>query len=243
MDTIDDLHQFLLLIANKNGVGYLAPNQRNRAVNHAEMSLFKDRIGRPEEYQPGRAVARAGDGASQKIDDDLAPFLVVTAFTPTTGTPHWPKPANFLHPLPPLRATYQPARGWDEPTTGPLPALEPCEVPLLTPSELAARLANTLHRPVPAAPVASVTAAQIQFYPPAALAAVTIAYRRRPTLSKWVGTAGAGGRLVYNSGTSIQTEWPVDAWNDLAMRALAYLGIHLRAAEVAQFAQLKTQQG
>ena len=246
MTTIDDLHQFLLLIAIKVLTGRLSHGQLNRAVNHAELQLLVDRLGRPAEYQPGRPVARTGgEGITQKVDDDLARFLVVATYVPTAAAPHWPRPAGLLHVIADaLRGTCQPARGWDAPATDPLPPVRAVEVDLLSQSELARRLGSALNPPRATVPLATLTATELEVYPAGALLSVTIPYRRKPVFSKWVGTADpTTGRLVYSAATSIPTEWPLDTWNELAMRALAYLGVHLSAPQVAQFAEAKTQQG
>lgn len=246
MTTINDLHEFILLIANKVITGRLSHGQINRAVNHAELQLLVDRLGKPAEYQAGRPVARTGgEGLTQKVDDDLDQFLVVTSYTPTAQVPHWPRPENLLRVIADgLRGSYQPARGWDTPASAPLPAVKTVPVDLLSQSELAQRLGSTLNAPAAAAPAATLTASALEVYPAGALTSVTVPYRRKPVFSKWVGAADPDtGRLAYDHAASTQTEWKVDTWNELAMRALGYLGIHLSAPQVAQYAEAKTQQG
>ena len=71
--TIKEAHDYIDLRLDKDQVGYFSREEKDKAIDRAQMSHFMRLYSNPKEYQQGRPV-RSAAFSSQKIHDDLAPF-------------------------------------------------------------------------------------------------------------------------------------------------------------------------
>ena len=225
MENINDCYELIKLIANKNQQGFLSPAQFNRAWDSAELQRFTELNNPPAQYQPGRPIALLAYGMTRKVNDDLDRFVAREEFKPTAQVTYWVRPKGMVHAVS-LLAEFEE---------------ELVDVEEIAHAELGSRLRNSIIAPSLEYPVVTFGAGQMEVYPPV-VPRVLITYLRYPVPGQWVGGA-ANGRLVYNHLKSQQPEWPRDVWNDLCIRALAFLGINLKAPDVQQFAELKKAQG
>ena len=75
MINVNELYEFVQFVSNKEQSGYVKPSEFNLAIDRAQMQLFMERYNNPAEYQPGRPVPRVAYQQTQKISDDLRPFI------------------------------------------------------------------------------------------------------------------------------------------------------------------------
>ena len=69
----------------------------------------------------------------------------------------------------------------------------------------------------------------------------TVTYFRRPIKPVFGYTVISGRVIVYDPNTSVQLEWRETDINKILLKSLSSIGINLSAADVSQFAELKTQ--
>lgn len=104
---LKEIHDHILLRANKDQSGYFTHDEIDQALDYAQMAYFNRLFGSPATYQPGRHVATPGYGTTQKIHDDLSPFKTVIKYnnekiTATNARGTSPggvavMPTNYLH--------------------------------------------------------------------------------------------------------------------------------------------------
>lgn len=76
---------------------------------------------------------------------------------------------------------------------------------------------------------------------PASTYVGTVSYFRRPIKPVFGYTVISGRVIVYDPNTSVQLEWRETDINKILLKSLSSIGINLSAADVSQFAELKTQ--
>lgn len=79
------------------------------------------------------------------------------------------------------------------------------------------------------------------FIYPASTYVGTVTYFRRPIKPVFGYTVISGRVIVYDPNTSVQLEWRETDINKILLKSLSSIGINLSAADVSQFAELKTQ--
>lgn len=224
MRNINDIYELLQFTCNKNQRGYISPAEFNRAINAVSMQLFKEKIGLPEEYQPGRPVPRVALGITLKNLEDVDPFMEEAEMTSATTT-GWTKPDDFVYPV----SLYSVQASGRKP------------IDLVGHQELNEALASTVFQPTTEYPLAASVAGKIKVYP-ANTPTCHITFLRLPAAIAWAGTL-TNGRLVYDVATSVQPEWPQATWNELFTRSLSLFGVNLKAQDIAQYSMLKKQEG
>jgi hypothetical protein len=218
--TIAEIYKFIEYVASKNQKGRITPEQFNEVVNRAQMSLFMERIGNPQEYQPGRPVPRVAYALTQRIRNDLAPFLsnptLVTI--PADGKLELPEDCKYVVAL----------RTESDDT-----------IVDVDHDKIGYRLKSEIVAPTLAYPIAVHYKGYIQLYPKN-IANATLEYLRYPVKALYAFTV-ENGRPVYDEASSVQLEWDEICVNDIISRALIYIGINLQDGQLASFAaQMKT---
>jgi len=108
MYTIDQIHDIIRTKILKDQQGYLTPEEIDNALDFESVSYFASLYGTTQTYQPGRPVSVVATGQTQRVHDDLLPFLETIIYNnegyhPTTnpfGTAGNGKvvlPDDFLH--------------------------------------------------------------------------------------------------------------------------------------------------
>lgn len=74
MININNLYNNFMYGANVPQQGYISPIKFNQIVNLASYSLFKQRLGYPEQMEMQTAIPRISYHRTSKIHTDLTPF-------------------------------------------------------------------------------------------------------------------------------------------------------------------------
>lgn len=226
---INDIHNTIQYIVNKD---------QNQSITHAEIDLILDKAQlvlfnqyHTNPKTPAQIeMSRYGD--SQRIDDSLSAFKSIYTFA-TGDTPSGvlTLPAGYMHLISLHTTTYnnQLARNVTH------------AVQIVNEEELSLRLESQVIPLTDEDPVAIMYQSSIRMYP-ATTKQGQLFYFKRPAVPVF-GYTSSGRTATYNSGTSTQLEWKdYDIMNIISI-ALTYIGINMSSADIAQFAQLKTQEG
>ena len=252
---VDELYRFVQFVANKEQSGFIKPSEFNLAADRAQMQFFMERYGNPAEYQPGRPVPRIAYNQTQKISDDLREFIRrQTISVDINGIMLYPE--DYLHFS---SATYhfieQPVRtetSDDNCDDCPGPSTVTVDVGEIKnhsvtvrpvdDSELSYLLGSSIVSPDEKHPVLAFYQEGVQYHPKT-ISAVDFVYLRRPVAPEWSFTTNTNGRPIYDASTSVDLEWPEQVFNEIAVRILAFVGINLREADLAQYSEGKRQTG
>lgn len=216
---INEAFETVCRLINKQA--YTAYKDFNRFWKQAELQLFKERLGLPEEYQPGKPLPRVAASMTQKISDDLRPFIKeLTLVIDSNGAV--PFPADYA------RTIAVSANNED--------------VAIIEQSMLRERRNSRISPPTKKYPIVSFYPDRLQFYP-VDVATGTFEYYRFPVSGEWAFTLDGNGRPVYNEAGSKHSEFPKDCMNDLIIRVCSMFGVNLKASDVLQYAEQKQRQG
>lgn len=237
--TIQEVHNLILLILNKEQNGYISHEEIDSVLDKAQLVLFNQYHTNPK--VPAQTwAARYGD--SQRIDDALSVFKTRMTFT-NVDTPSGilTLPSDYMHLISLYTTLYNATISRNVYSA----------VQVLNEEELISRLESQVI-PLSADDPVAIMGSQnkIQIFPEAACSG-GIYYFRRPAVPRFGYTVS--GRVVtynptaYNSSTqptgSTQLEWrDFDIMNIVSV-ALSYYGLNLSSQDIAQFAEVKTQQG
>lgn len=236
MDLIQ-MYNFMKFIGNKDFNGnFLPPSQYSSAILAANIDLYKKKAGLPEEYQPGRPLAREGFEMDKKSLDNVSHFKGhVTDQAVASG--YFDIPAAYIY--------------WDSmsynytPTIDGDPTVLPKPVEILTEGQLADRRGNFIKKPSFKNPVTVQRrdTSWDRFYIfPDTINAVDFHYYRLPIAPVFAYTV-ANDVLSYDSGNSTEFEWPANLHMDLVRIMLSYLGINLGDVKLIQYAEMQKTKG
>ena len=220
--TIQEIHNFVLLLLNKHNTGYATPSEIDDALDRAQMWYFNRLYGNVEEYQPGRPVPRVAYGMTSAVHDHLAPFKDnSTSDSNSSGVVSLPSDYLYVVAI----------RKNDKP------------VPILSEDELGIRLDSYILAPSSTEPVVVISGkGSIQLYPKETHSTLSIDYLERPAKPVF-GFTQSGRTITYASGSSTQMEWNEPALNAIIMRAVQYLGVNLEDQLAISYTEGKIQQG
>ena len=231
---IDDLYRFVQFVANKEQSGYVKPSEFNMAADRAQMQLFMERYNNPAEYQPGRPVPRVSYQQTQKISDDLKPFIKKAVVGLSSGKMLWSALTDYVH-ISSLRISYDYTNKCGETNTlrkG---------VKVVDDAELSNYLDSSILFPSLNYPIAAIYNGYLQLYPET-ITSLEITYLSRPITPVW-GFTVSSGLPVYNIGTSVDLNWSDELFNEIAIRILGFMGINLRESSLIDYTEIKKQQG
>jgi len=245
MININDFRNFILYAANKSGKGALpTPSQFNSFCERALMEWTMKRYGNRAEYQPGRPIPRISYDKTQAVMDDLrhlkyeADMLVNNGrFGIPDGTTVTDRNSQvlpeYLH-LSTIRGCYYytGTNGIEE---------KEIPVPVVSDKELSYLLDSSICQPTFAYPAANIQSTYVLVYPKT-FQYVHIVYLRQPYTPVWAYTT-VNGRPVYDPANSTDLDAPKEAFNEIAMGVLSFMGINMREGELLQYAEMNKQQG
>lgn len=212
-------YNFLNFEVNKVFTAYYSPGDYDLVVDRAQMSLFNDYY---DQF-----------GASQRLNDALAPFKKTFQFT-QSATPGGfiITPTDYEHLLS-IYTTVQNA------ITG-LPQNRP--VPIVNEDEKVARDNSQIYPPSLTDPYAMITQNwDVQLFPMVPQAGVMY-YLARPAAPKFVYTIVSGRVPLYDPINSVQLQWADKDVNSILIKALSILGINVNEQSIIQYAEMKSQQ-
>lgn len=235
--TIDKVHERLDFLIKKNKWGYISPQQKDLALDLAQMDLFTDYYGDPNQYQYERPIPPIAHGQNQKLNDSLSRFLKVIILDGADGFKAFP--SDYVH----LDSAFLIDNSTTRPTYIPLK--------LVTSDRVAFRSNSQLR---PAQPSDGFKNAfisisvqyssgdvGIQLYPredPAPIIAYAY-YLSRPEPPVYSYTQ-SGRTITYVEGSSTQLNWQDDdITSKIIPKAIEYIGINLQDDRLFQQGQIK----
>lgn len=238
MININDLYRFVQFISNKEQSGYVKPTEFNMAVDRAQMQLFMERYNNPAEYQPGRPIPRVSYQQTQKISDDLRPFIKKSVKTLASGKLLWSTLNDYIH-ISSLRVNYNSTNNCGETTT------KKKGVKVIDDAELSTYLDSSLLKPTDRYPIAAIYNGYLQLYPETInkLEITYLSRPQRPSDGQFWKYDISNDLPVYNSSTSTNLAWSDELFNEIAIRVLSFIGINLRENVLSQYAEIKKTQG
>lgn len=231
--TVEELFRFVNFVSNKNESGAIGPDEFNNVLQVVNIDYFKELYGLPEEYQPGRPLPRKAWQMTQKITDDLGRFLKSENLVVTNG--YADLPADYVHAS---SMMYNFVKTSKCGTT-----TKKCSVPVefVNDDEYNKRLCHSIAKPSYRYPIYTREEDRLKFAPED-IDSVHLNYLRLPEKPERAYTV-VNDESVYDPGNSTQLDWPETTHNDIAIRVLAYFGIHLREGELAQAVKQRQIQG
>jgi hypothetical protein len=208
----------IILRKNING-GSFDENGYETAINASSLRLFKRKLGLPEEYTPGTAIAQQGVGLSKKIDQDLWPFYKVVTKAVVDGlidlTAENPAYMADFIPNP------QTGRSFDE----------------VTSDELGERLTNAITAPTMADPICCrYEQNKYEIYPSGILGARVNYYKYpTPAVVRWTRNS-VTLKPEYDAANSVELEWSDINKVDIAYMILRDAGMSVERRDVEQYA-------
>jgi hypothetical protein len=217
--TLDVAYSYLNLEINKVSGTYFTPADLDLIVDRAQMSLFNDYY---KEF-----------GASQRLNDALAPFKRTFTFTPITCPSGLiDVPDDYEHMLSVYTIIQNSSTG--------LPQNRP--VPILNEDEKVARDNSQIYPPSLMDPYGVIMQNwDVQLYPAVPQAGV-LYYLGRPPAPFYAYTVVSGRVIVYDPVNSVQLAWADKDYASILVKALSVVGITMREQDVIQYAEMKSQQ-
>lgn len=227
MNSINDIYNFVNLLADSYQSRKIAPDEFNQIVDNVNLDLFKLKVGLPEEYQVSAPFARQAWQVSNKISDDMRYFITQTTIAKNVSTSIFAYPTNYGA-FSSLRYRRVVNKDCDTPDVATR------TIELVTDAELSERLDNTIITPTTEYPVGAWYAAGWKVFP-SIINSVELTYLRLPTTPVWGYTVDPTTDLVtYDPVTSVQVDYPKTLWVDFAIMCVRYLGINIRDNELYQ---------
>lgn len=225
---IQDTHNLILLIVNKEQNAYLSHEDIDLVLDRAQLALFNQYYTNPK-LPPNAQPYTYGN--NQPIDDALSPFKSKYTFT-TSSNGIVTLPNDFMHLLSAYTTVYNSTLARNVYSA----------VQVLNEEELIQRLESQVIPITNDDPIGIMNSQnRIQLFPEQ-VSSGGVYYFRRPLAPVFAYTQ-SGRVITYNSGSSQDLEWrDSDVLNVISI-ALSYYGLNMSSQDVMQFAELKNQQG
>lgn len=215
--SVDQVYSIIQLIAAKNlQQGYVSPNDFYLAINQAQMSYFDYLKGEYQKYRDKRPIATVEFGNSQQVRTSLAP-LIYSTFLPVNAVTGIANPPSDFEEVDSMWTAYG------------LYDIRFVQQP---------RLANFRHSsidPVEDNPIYIINHEGFQYFP-TTIGQSYMSYYRTPPSIVWGFTYDSNGIPVYDASTSQDPVWSDSDMLQVISRALAILGVSMKAGEVVQYA-------
>lgn len=227
---IQDIHNTILLIINKEQNAYLSHEEIDLVLDKAQLVLFNQYHTNPR--TPAQAQFSVY-GESQRIDDALSAFKSKYTFTNLTSPSGIVTlPTDYMHLLSLYTTVYSNALSRNIYSA----------VQVLNEEELIERLESQVIPVTLDEPIAIMNSQnKVQLFPEIGQTG-GVYYLRRPAVPKFA-YIQAGRTITYDPFYSIQLEWrDFDIMNIVSV-ALSYYGVNMSDQQIQQFAEIKTQQG
>jgi len=230
--TIDEMFKWVNFVANKSQSGAISPDEFNLACSVVNIEFLKLKIGLPEEYQVGSPMARQMYQVSQKITDDVK--FLITKLPINKSLDYFAIPSDYAAYS---KLTY---RYIENVECKSVLSTKPIEV--VTDSEYAERIDNSITYPTFKNPIANYTSYGLEVSPQE-IDKIELTYLKIPATPIRQYTVNANDESVYNPTGSVNFAFPVTTHNDICMRLLGYFGINVREEFLVQTANSYKQNG
>jgi hypothetical protein len=234
--SIEEVHKVILFYLNKEQNGFVTHEEIDRELDRAQMAYFSELYANPKTKTQTGSVAPPTYGNNQRIDDALSPFKETFQFA-SNGSPN-PNPngiitlpEGYMHLIGLYTTQYSSSLGRNVYSS----------VQVVNEWELIERLESQVIPVSLEDPIAIMSKERkIQLYPIQAQNGV-VHYLRRPLAPSY--DAQVEGRVVTMGNDAQDLEWGEADINNIIFKALSKFGLNLSSADIAQFGELKNQQG
>jgi hypothetical protein len=217
--------------AKKKRRGFINTSEFNKFLQFASRSAFAVRLGVISQYQPQRPVPPVASDQTQKVRDDLQPFIKIETIGLSGGIMAFPD--DYAH-LIFIEPKFIKNKDCVELPDGKILQDVP-DVKIVSVDEWSKRVNSNIVFPTYAKPIARQLNKVIEFAP-SDLPDIKLTYYSYPVQAEWVGTV-VNEREVYDQGSSTQLEWDIPVFNDIVFRICGYFGINLQQYELDQYAK------
>ena len=240
MINIDDFKTFFYNVANKSGRGTLSPAQFNSFVKQGLMAYYNKKM---EATNGGIAISTV-EVSQKNIEDlntikeerkllsNLGSVLIPDGTTYDLSGNISPEMWHFGY----LTFDYYRKNNKTGQTTWTEKTIE-----VVKDNEWGKRTGSPIVAPSMQRPIASFSG-KILKVRPKIITNVNLVYYRYPETPKW-GYTLQNNRPLYDSVSSTDIEAPKEAFNEIAMLTLNFLGIKLREQDLVQYAGLNEGKG
>ena len=241
--TIDELYRTVRVVANKEQRGFLKPSEFNLIADRAQMELFTQRYNNIRLHQTASTkqgvmtlMPGAAFGSAQKVYDDLRPFIAFDIAWPFTGgaTDAWIYPTDYIHAL--------------------SLNIDNIEVELIGEDKLMKRINSSIVPPSNDHPIGIQDRSGFVIFNSSTVPSggalgigattgnVNLTYLARPTRPLWA-YEEINGNPIYNPSNSTELQFNEQTHNEIALKILSYLGIHMREADLQTSVDAKEKTG
>jgi len=240
--SIDDIYRLVQVFSNKEQRGFITPSDFNLLIKQAELELFNKRLSvLNEKSTPNRVAGLSQEGLTpESSEQDLTPFLLMGSSKNTGNTSFsvtglkensFEIPSNVLH----LKEVFiSPDEELSLSTNVPLEIVKPEDVNKVLRSSL---VKPSMSYPIGLIQRSSSGKSRIKVFPDE-IRNIVYYYYGIPNSPRWDYVTIAG-KPVYNPSNSVQSNFNSRVHGELVIKVLEYLGVHLREAEVVQYASGK----
>lgn len=217
--TLEEGFTFLNFWINKKLGAWYTISELELITDRGSMSLFSD--------------MRPRYARDQVVKEALAPFrhqYPFTTLTFPTGVANLPSNTDFIALLD-IQIYFQISN-----------ITRYYSVPMINEDEISDRLNSQLNPVTATSPIGEVTSFNTwQLYPKQGYDG-RIVYFKRPNKPVFAYNIISGRVIVFDQANSTNLNWNEDWQNAVYIKALSSIGINLTSAEIANYAQLKTQE-
>lgn len=234
---IDSVFKLVTFISNKEQSGVISPSEFNLLAERAQMQVFREDYGLPEEYQVSHPIPKKAFQITQNITDDLMIFIFKTnLFLKKDGTVNLP--GDYIHYTSIRHSVFDKDKKTKE-----------IDVQVIDDDKIGYVLNSSIVAPTIKDAVCSFygrksngTSEKYLEIFPKEIQKLIFTYLRKPVTPKWAFSI-VNGRPVYNPGDSVDFEYPDIEHNRIVIRILSFVGINLREGQLQQYTQTKEVQG
>lgn len=210
-----DIYQFNLVRMNKHQSGRsFTPEEFNLVAKLLNFVYFKVKVGLPEAYQPGNPFAPQAWQVSQKITDDMLPFIK------WLGGPDYPVMSLDKYGVAQVPSDYVAFSScyyeYGTQTNCEDVATSNRSVQFVTDATFADRQQSVIKNPTRKYPIAKWAGNNKIQFAPKDLRFVHFTYLREPAVPVLGYTIDENNDIVYDPSTSTQFEWPQVTLPDIA---------------------------
>lgn len=233
MINIDKFKTFVYFVANKNGRGTLTPTEFNSATERALFAWTQNQLSNQKQYQPGNPKSQTSLDLDQESIDKLRHLKETRSIAVTNGE------------MPIPNGTIQDLNGNIMPdywryvklmhTYSNVGQKVRREIEILKEAEYGSRIDSSIVYPTKRRAIGLFHDTFIEIQPENLITLVSLTYIRNPQTPVW-GYTVVNNRPVYSPSLSTDVDAPKSAFNEIAMIALEFIGIHLREQELIQAA-------
>jgi hypothetical protein len=215
---INEIYKLVSYMVDKYQGAYLAPDDFNMAINAAQRQYLNFLTGETAEFNQGSRRPSGGFSNDVTTGGSLSNFLKEGTLTITTQLAA--QPTDFYK-ISAMRTTD-----------------DDYAIKRVGADKIYAYVNNPIDTPTLTEPIYTEIGSNFKFWP-STLATAKIVYFKKPADAKWAYT----GDLVYDSGTSVQLEWPENDHMDIVYRTLGIIGINLKDGDLIRVSQTVKNDG